>query len=697
LARSGVAGCYALAVRFICLVCALSVACGGDDDAPVDGGSDAGVEVDAGALDAGVDAGGPPDAGPPLITRPLEEAACADRDPLRRPLFGDLHVHTRYSFDAAAYDVRTGPRDALRFARGEAIGLPPYDAEGNPTRMAQLDRPLDFAAVTDHAELMAATSICTDPDAEGYDSSTCRSYRDGDAAIADFGDFFTSIGLAMPRAVRLCRSDAALCNAELANVWEETISAANELDDVSADCEFTALIGYEWTGSAGGGGRNIHRNVIFRGDTVLARPVSYVDVPTPEGLWDALESLCLDDAECDVLAIPHNSNISLGEMFNPVTEDGEPYDAAFAERRAGLEPLMEIYQHKGASECVSGVDDPLASEDELCGFEEFFENLCTGPDDPRDDCTPVCDEMSGSSFLGGCVAPSDLLRGALRQGLAEYARVGANPFQLGVIASTDTHGSLAGGVDEEGWQGHTGNTDDEPEEQLDPPGGVTVSVRTSSPGGLAGVWAEENSRAAIFDALRRRETFGTSGPRITVRFFGAPSFAEDICDQVTQVETGYEDGVPMGGVLPEDTEAPVFFVSAMADVQSAPLQRVQIIKGWVDAEGETHEEVFDVAGDPDNGASVDPNTCERDDGTGESATSLCGRWVDPTFDPEQPAFYYARVVENPSCRWSQRVCIAEAVDCDTVPDESPLAACCDGSLPQTIQERAWTSPIWHLP
>ncbi|MAT29103.1 MAG: hypothetical protein CMN29_29900 [Sandaracinus sp.] len=678
----------------------LALACGDDDD-PSDAGADAGAE-DAG-LDSGTDAG--TDAGPTVLVGSSEREACAERDPLRRPFFGDLHVHTRFSFDAAAYDVRTGPADAYRFARGEAIGLPPYDADGRPTRMVQLDRPLDFAAVTDHAELMAATSLCTDPASPAYESRTCQSYRDGNEAVADFGDFFQSIGLAMPRPVTTCRADPSLCAAELADVWAETAEAAEAAYDRTSGCAFTSFVAYEWTGSAGGGGRNIHRNVIFRSATRLARPISFVDAPTPELLWDGLEAGCLESGtDCDLIAIPHNSNISVGEMFVPLFEDETPYDRAFAERRADLEPLMEIYQHKGAAECVSGVADPLASEDELCGFEQVFENLCTGPDDPDEDCIPVCDEMAGSSFLGGCVAPSDLLRGALRTGLSELARVGANPFQLGVIASTDTHGSIAGATEEAGWPGHTGNTDDEIEEALDPPGGITVSVRTSSPGGLAVVWAEENSRPALFDAMRRRETYGTSGTRIVARFFGGWGYGEDSCEATDLVQRGYDGGVPMGGVLPEreGDGAPVFLVSAMADALGAPLQRVQIVKGWFDPEsGETFEEVYEVAGStagPEGVEPVDLMSCERaEEWDAAGAGQLCGRWVDPGFDPEQPAFWYARVIENPTCRWSQRLCLAEGVDCDTVAEGSPLEACCDGSIPPTIQERAWTSPIWYVP
>jgi hypothetical protein len=559
-------------------------------------------------------------------------------------------------------------------------------------RTVQLDRPLDFAAVTDHAEFFGEIDVCTDPSSPGYDSTTCRTYRAGDSAVPDYGEL-TNLLFMPGQAPRVCRQNPGLCESREQSVWGEIQDAAEEFQDRSADCSFSTFVGYEWTGSAGG--TNLHRNVLFRGRSVQRVPVSYLEAPTPQGLWARLEATCLDtDTPCDLISIPHNGNLGGGRMFVPAAEDGTPYTREEAERRARLEPLVEIYQHKGSSECVPGLDDPLASEDELCGFEMFHPNLCTGaPDDPEG-CTGVC-EGGGIGFLGSCVGPGDFVRGTLRTGLGEWARIGANPFELGFIGSTDTHVATAGLVREADWPGHAGENEDEPADQLRVPEGALVRGRTASPGGLAVIWAEENSREALFDAMRRRETYATSGPRIVVRFFGGWSYPADLCGRAEAVETGYADGVPMGGHLPARTGdgAPTFFVSALRDAMGAPLQRVQIVKGWLEG-GETRERVYEVAGDPDDGATVDETTCTP---SGDGFDALCETWTDPDFDPGVPAFYYARVIQDPTCRWSRYACNAQGLDCAAIDETHPLFSCCDPEVEHTIQERAWTSPIWYLP
>ncbi|MEZ4391715.1 MAG: DUF3604 domain-containing protein [Polyangiales bacterium] len=623
---------------------------------------------------------------------PDEHPACARRNPLREPFFGDLHVHTALSFDAATWGTRARPADAYRFARGEAIGLSPYDANGRPTRTARLSRPLDFAAVTDHSEFLAETSLCTTPGSALYDSRTCREQRETRFVAAL--DYALPLSSATPVRPAICRDDDGTCQRALGAVWEEVQRAAEDAYDRTDACRFTSFVGYEWTGSPGA--NNLHRNVIFRSRRVPETPTSYIEAPTPDRLWSALERDCLAAGTgCDALAIPHNSNQSAGLMFNPVTEDRRPYDAAFARRRAALEPLVEVYQHKGSSECIAGAASVLASEDEACGFEQLTAPPCAAPNDPPG-CTPRCSVAGGLGLAGDCVEPGDFVRPALRRGLSEFLRTGADPFHLGFIASTDTHNATPGNTDEDVFPGHAGRGDDTPEGLLTPPGGRPISVRLNSPGGLAVLWAEENSRESLFAAMRRRESYATSGTRVVVRFFGGWSLGEGLCDARDLAAQGYARGVPMGSDLPtrpSGAGAPSFVLSALRDAMGSPLATLEVVKLWADAAG-THERVYRVAGG-DSAAGVDTATCAPTGAPGASA--LCASWSDPGFDPAQPALWYARVLEDPSCRWSRRLCNTLRVDCAATPSDSPLRACCDGALPDTVQERAWTSPIWYLP
>lgn len=673
--RRSAAACIALT-----LACATPPA---SDDAATDGGLDA-----ARGPDVGVDAANP------VIVLPDTRTPCADHDPLRRPFFGDLHVHTRLSFDAQIWGNRSTPSDAYRFARGESIGIAPFDASGVATRTAQLTRPLDFAAVTDHSEFLRETSLCTDPSSPGYASRTCAGYRG--ATTLPPPDWAAALVSPRPMRPDACMGapDRDVCEARLGQVWTQIQDAAEAFYDRTSACSFTTFVAYEW--SAATGVNNLHRNVIFRNRSVPASPISYIETPTPERLWNALEADCLDSGTpCEVLAIPHNSNLGGGGFFVPEDDAGDPYTVAEATQRARLEPLVEIYQHKGASECLSGAVDPLASEDPLCGFEQIAPVLCTTPGVPAG-CTNICSIGGGQGFTGSCVEPRDFVRAGLRTGLAEWARIGVNPFELGFIASTDTHGAIPGAVEEGNWPGHTADYDADAAGRLRPPGSVPVSVNTNGPGGLAVVWAEENSRDALFDAMRRRETYATSGTRIVVRFFGGWSYPDTACSDPSLVQHGYDGGVPMGDELPSiptGVTAPRFVVSAMQDDLSVPLERIQIVKGWLDDAG-THEAIFDVAGTAGDGSSVDLATCTP---SALGSATLCDVWTDPSFDPSRPAFYYARVLEDPTCRWSRRLCLSEGVDCATLATDSPLRACCDGSLPDTVQERAWTSPIWYVP
>ncbi|MEM9457890.1 MAG: DUF3604 domain-containing protein [Myxococcota bacterium] len=574
-----------------------------------------------------------------LVAYTEDREPCADRNPLRNAYYGDLHVHTRYSFDAYLAGTSNDPFDAYTLAQADPVNL-------------------DFAGVTDHGEYLGETQLCTTPGSPAYDSAPCAIFR-SNADVLGFATFGLALAQQDPdRSETICGPDDATCLDAAGDAWSATQLAAELAYDRSDACEFTSFVAYEYTGTTGGA--NLHRNVVFRNGNVPALPTSYFEAPVPQQLWQALEADCLDaPGGCDVLAIPHNSNASNGQMFALTYPDAADVleQAEQASRRAALEPLMEIIQHKGASECRPGF-----SADEYCDFELL---------DEQDPCNG---DGSGSGLQ--CAARSDYLRGALAGGLAEGQDLGINPLKLGVIASTDTHNGVPGVVDESQFEGHVGDTDDRRRDRLN-------DVPTFGPGGLAGVWAVENSRDAIFEAMQRRETFGTSGPRIAVRLFGGWDFEPALCSDPNLLEVGYAQGVPMGSDLdepPVQGAQPRFVL--VADQDQVPLQRAHIIKIWVDAQGQTHEEVYPLAGG-DNDASVDPATCEP---TGSGADTLCGVWTDTNFDPTVPAVYYARVLENPTCRWS-------AYDCNSFPALTRPRACDD--VAQVIQERAWTSPVWY--
>ncbi len=588
---------------------------------------------------------------------------CADHNPRRNLYWGDLHVHTAYSFDAWISDVRTDPAGAYRFARGEQVA-------GH-----QLPRPLDFAAVTDHAEYLAEVDGCTTAGSAVYTTDRCVSYRAAtNGSLAQFG-----LGLDGDDATRfadLCGADGKGCDEAAAAVWSRVQDAAEQAYDRSAACEFTSLVAYEWSGSRELS--NLHRNVIFRTRDVPPLPISHFEAPTANELWTRLQTQCRDQLPgCDVLAIPHNSNWSNGNLFIPEAPAGTD-PATLAKLRADLEPLIEVYQHKGDSECMNGIGG-LGEPDEYCDFEK----LRTG--DVED-----CGDGTGSRGMlaMGCVSRLDFLRGVLIEGLQQQQDLGVNPYRLGVIASTDTHNGTPGMVEEPRYAGHFGTREGDPVTRLT---GVVPAGPRNGPGGVVAVWAEENSREALFDALRRREVYGTSGPRIAVRMFAAWDLPADLCDRPDLVDVADEAGVPMGGLLTGTGAAPRIVVAAQRDVGTTDLpglglERVQIIKGWLDSAGAGHITVHDLA-ESTTEASVDEATCTQ---SGAGADSLCGVWTDPAYDPARPTFYYARVLETPTCRWSWRDCLSLAEP--DRPDE-----CRDETIPHTIQERAWTSPVWVDP
>ncbi len=601
---------------------------------------------------------------------------CADFQPQRRVLWGDLHVHTALSLDANPLGTRLRPADAYRYARGEEVGIQPYDEAGEPLRTLRLERPLDFAAVTDHAEFLGAVTVCSTPGMPGYDHAECKQFRDDPDASFITLNFLLAYEPAEVVQPLLCGEGGADCAQPARDAWAETIAAADEAYDTTDTCGFTALVAYEW--SANPGTYNLHRNVIFRSSEVPAAPTGYLDAPTAEGLWASLRQGCLDAGTgCDVLAIPHNSNLSGGLMFAGLDAAGAPIDSAYAAEQARLEPLVEIFQHKGDSECAPGTP----AGDELCGFEKM-----------------PYDSLAGAA-LNISTPPQaiDYVRDALGEGLRLGRELGVNPWEMGFIASTDTHIATPGNVSEDDFPGHGGAGRSNRDEL---PPGLPDSV-AFNPGGLAAVWAEENTREAVFDALRRRETYGTSGPRITLRFFAGWDYPSDLCGTADLVQRGYAGGVPMGGRLgPRPAgAAPRLVASALRDPGTVdhpgvPLQRVQVVKLSLVSDA-VETTIVDIAGGPGD-ADVDLASCQATGLSGHDA--LCGVWTDPDFDPSAPALYYARVLENPTCRWTTLDCVAAGVDC-AVPESigEGFAGCCDKRFEATLQERAWSSPVWYLP
>ena len=621
----------------------------------------------------------------------VERPPCNNYNEQRSAFFGDLHVHTSVSNDAYSFGVRVDPNGAYRYAFGGTTYLPLGD--DLKARPVTIDRPLDFAGVTDHAEFFGEMRLCFDEDGDAYDNEFCNVFRTGTGREPEL-----LLKITAPIALRdkeTCGSDGEKCGRAAESVWQENIAVAEEWNDTSENCERTTFVAYEY--SSFRMGNNLHRNIIFRNAVVPRRPISYMDAIREWDLWRILKERCIEGSEeCDVLAIPHNSNISNGRMFKvdyPGASTREE-KIARAKLRIEMEPIIEIMQHKGDSECRNGLTGVLGAVDELCDFEKF-ENLALSVKhgtDPVGDCYdgPL---MDWKPNLGPtCLTRNSYVRYALTEGLVQEEELGVNPFKFGITASTDTHNGLAGGVVEKNFPGHLGQADDTAIKRVQYKSEI-VGNTSNGPGGLIGVWAEENSRDSLFDGLRRKEVFGTSGPRIQPRFFGGWDLPADLCSDPNMVARAYESGVPMGSDLPASSAgAPSFVVSAHADAGTfefpgVALQRLQIIKGWADGEGNHHQRVFEVAGSPDNGATVDPATCAPQ---GDGYAQLCAVWQDPEFEREQRAVYYLRAVENPSCRYS-------AWQCLTIPEAERPADCAEPQVSPVIQERAWSSPIWYTP
>lgn len=626
--------------------------------------------------------------------------ACADRDPQKRALFGDLHVHTGFSMDARGRDVTNGPDDAYRYARGEEIRVAPLGTDGLG-RSFRIDRPLDFAAVTDHAEWLGEVALCTTPGTEVYATNDCRIFRGEETSwlawalgLRGWSTKLMGIVSLSGRNTAVCGENNERCRIAMKSRWHETRAAAEEFYDRSEACRFTTLVAWEYSRSPSR--TKIHRNVIFRNEIVPELPISWIDAETEVQLWEELHRTCLDTGTgCDVITVPHNPNLSNGNVFTldykelPLDEQRERVAL-----RAGIEPLVEMMQIKGESECQAGLWKVLGA-DEFCGFEKM---RGIGEQAP-DNC--IGDERAlGGMANKGCVQRLDYVRYAVIEGMREEARLGINPFQVGFIGSTDTHNASPGVVTERTFPGTSGTMGATIKKRLggtgaDASSGVIPKGVRRNPGGLAGVWAEENSRDAIFDALQRREAFATSGPRIKPRLFAGWALPDDLCAASDMIAQGYAKGVAMGATLPPAPAggaAPTFVVSALADAGTSEdpgglLQRLQIVKGWYGTDDEFHQRIFDIAGSAAGGARVNLATCAV---SGPGHAELCGSWRDPDFDPTRRAVYYARILENPSCRWSTWQCLR-------LPTAERPAACTDPAIAKTIQERAWTSPIWYTP
>ena len=610
------------------------------------------------------------------VLAPDAHGAHGDNNPQRNAYFGELHLHTAYSLDANVFGTKVDPRGAYRFAKGEEMEV------GRSGIMQRIASPLDFAAVTDHAEGIGLMSQCYTPGSGSYWSIDCIGIRY--KILLTFPRLFkanTQVGAnAAQYPAGPCGDDGRKCIDAAHTVWEDIQNAANEHYQPG---KFTTFIGFEYSPTLERGGM-IHRNVIFRGAKVPATVFGAAD-GFAEDLLRWLDAQCT--GHCKALSIPHNPNFSWGLMFGNTNADATPLTRENLALRAKYETLIEMFQAKGSSECMRGV----GSSDEECGFENLF---------PA--CKPGEDAINPATGIHAvqCVAQNDLVRNILKRGLAEERKWGFNPFKLGFVGGTDNHNGLPGDTSERGYNGHAAPNDSTPGLRL----GLQETIVTKSlglptmginPGGLTGVWAEKNTRENIWDGLKRRESWGTSGTRVRVRFFAGFDFPLDLHTRPDMVSTGYAKGVPMGGDLQAAStgKAPSFTLWAMRDAHSAPLQRLQIVKGWM--EGDTaREAVYDVACSnglkpdakthrcPDNGAKVNLKDCSisPDKGAAELATT----WVDPDFRAASSAFYYVRVLENPVCRFSQYDAIKLGIA--HPPGFSPV-----------IQERAWSSPIWYKP
>ena len=568
--------------------------------------------------------------------------------------FGNVHVHTSWSFDGYTNGSLSTPDDAYRWAKGESI------AGGMNTDYPNLKIkvPLDFYAVSDHAEWLGIFIKMEDPSSPLSQLEIAKEVTSPDLNVR-------------ARAYGKVKQEKSEGNADprltdtlvIADIWKQTIESAEKHYEPG---KFTTFTAYEW--SSAPSNLNLHRVVLFKDNSYIpSLPFSALDSENPEDLWRWMEDQRAKGAT--LLAIPHNGNVSDGLMFSNVTYTNEPITKAYSEMRMRNEPLYEISQIKGTSE----VHPDLTPNDEFANFEIWDYTLKAIPTHPT--------KRKGS-----------YLREAYKDGLILESEGKGNPFKYGIIGDSDTH-NAASAVEEDNFTGKFA-FENNPEERIK--GALETEaqnrqLREFSSGGLAGVWAEENTREAIYDAMMRKETFGTSGTRMKVRFFGSFSYENNLINDESWLTKAYANGVPMGSDLEGTGTSPTFIIQALKEANGANLDRVQVIKGWIDEKGQTHEKIYNVALSDNRKAdangnippiqnTVDLKTATYSNSVG--AVMFLTTWTDPDFDASQNSFYYVRVLEIPTPRWSTY---------DSVRTGLPIR----DDIPATIQERAWSSPIWY--
>ena len=622
----------------------------------------------------------PYDLGPLEAITPAERARArgyspyANRDFPTRALFGDTHHHTANSGDAFMGGNRLMPEDAYRLARGEEV----MSSTGVPIK---LSRPLDFLVISDHAEGLGVMTEVYEGNPSFVSDQTLKRCSEmmragGEEAATATNELISAQAQGtLPAPVQ----DPQTVGPVMMSVWQQYTETAEKFNEPG---RFTALIGYEWTSVPGG--NNLHRNVLYRDGKATADqafPFSSWQSEDPEKLWEWMARF-EERTGGKLIAIPHNGNLSNGRMFELVDFAGNPIDRDYAERRARFEVLQEIIQTKGNSEThpTLSPNDEFAGDLGVAGWE--FGNLTLEGE-------PESPEMRHTMYL----------RSGLMRGLEVEEKLGVNPFKFGLVGSTDVHNSITS-IEEDNFMGKLPIQEPSPHrwDHVSKQGfGKTRYTWHYLGAGYAVVWARENTREEIWDAMKRREVYGTSGTRITLRFFGGWGYTPADAETRYIADIGYAKGVPMGSDLPERPEgkAPTFLVAALKDPMFGNLDRIQIIKGWLGADGKAKERVYDVAWSdaesrrPGKDGSLPPvgNTVDVANATWTDSIgtpSLAVVWSDPDFDPAQRAFYYARVIEIPTPRWT-------AYDALRFGIEMPL------EVPMVQQERAWSSPIWYTP